>query len=248
MPVEQGHEEVQELLGAYALNAVSDEEVSQVENHLTKCVECREEIGQHLEVDSALAVTERFAPADVWDAISEEIAEPQPITGDPLPAQVSILRRWLAPVAVAAAFVLVAGTAVVQSVRLGDANDEVAALSDQLAQPVAAASAAALADPSAQRVVLGSEVSGANAIIVLMPDGTGYVAEHTLQPLSADRTYQLWAIVDGKVISAGILGPDPGVVPFRIDAQGFEGFAITEEVLGGVESSQNDAVVAWLAA
>ena len=110
------------------------------------------------------------------------------------------------------------------------------------------AASQALSDPAAQRVTLGSEVSGANAIIVLMPDGTGYVAEHTLQPLPADRTYQLWAIVGGKVISAGVLGSNPGVVPFHIDPEGFEGFAITEEEVGGVVSSQNDAVVAWLAA
>ena len=81
-----------------------------------------------------------------------------------------------------------------------------------------------------------------------MPDGTGYLAEHTLEPLPADRTYQLWAIVDGKAISAGILGPEPGVVPFHIDRDGFQGFAITEEVIGGVTSSENDPVVAWLAA
>ncbi|NNL14679.1 MAG: anti-sigma factor, partial [Acidimicrobiia bacterium] len=158
--------------------------------------------------------------------------------------------------AAAAAFVLLAGAAVVQSVRVGDISTElaaeretVAALTEQLERPVLdSAVAQALGDPSSQRVVLGSQVSGSNAIIVLMPDGTGYLAEHTLQPLSADRTYQLWAIVDGKVISAGILGPEPGVVPFHIDPEGFQGFAITEEVIGGVTSSENDPVVAWLAA
>ena len=158
--------------------------------------------------------------------------------------------------AAAAAFVLIAGAAVVQSVRVGQINDDlaaeraaVAALTDQLDQPVLdTAVSRALEDPLAQQVVLGSEVSGSNAIIVLMPDGTGYLAEHSLKPLPIDRTYQLWAIVDGKVISAGILGPEPGVVPFHIDPDGFEGFAITEEVVGGVPASENDPVVAWLAA
>ena len=81
-----------------------------------------------------------------------------------------------------------------------------------------------------------------------MPDGTGYLTRHTLRPLPADRTYQLWAIIDGEVISAGVLGADPGVVPFRIDPGGFEGFAITEEAVGGVAASENQPVVAWLAA
>ena len=87
--------------------------------------------------------------------------------------------------------------------------------------PLNVAAAQAMTGADTQRITLGSQVSGANAIIVLLPDGTGYLSEHTLQPLPPERTYQLWAIIDGKIISAGILGSDPGVVPFRIDPQGF---------------------------
>ena len=257
MPVGQDHEEIKELLGAYALNAVPEDETTRVDLHLASCTECREELNQHREVASMLAVSERFAPSVVWDSIAEEIAVEHTATPVSRPAAETFdrFRRWLAPVAIAAAFMLVAGSAVVQSVRLRDARDElaneretVAELNGQLDRPFDVAASQALSDPAAQRVTLGSEVSGANAIIVLMPDGTGYVAEHTLQPLPADRTYQLWAIVGGKVISAGVLGSNPGVVPFHIDPEGFEGFAITEEEVGGVVSSQNDAVVAWLAA
>lgn len=250
MPAEFDHHEAQGLLGAYALDAVPADETLALERHLLQCSECREELTEHRQVAGLLAASDRFAPAQVWDSIAGEIS-PQPS-----PQSVARLhrRRWMAPMAVAAAFVLVAGAAVVQSVRIGSITDDlenerqaVAALTDQLERPLDVAAAAALTDPTVQRVTLGS-VSGANAVIVLMADGTGFLAEHTLQPLAAERTYQLWAIVGGKVISAGVLGPSPGVVAFRIDAEGFEGFAITEEVVGGVESSENDAVVAWLAA
>jgi hypothetical protein len=261
------HEAIEELLGAYALNAVEPNEAFLIGAHVSRCSECRAEFEQHLEVAALLPASVSFAPTSVWDAISGEIVVPEEIaasseTAESPPAVIrpdnviNLRVRWLRPMAAAAAFVLIAGAAVVQSVRVGQINDElaaeraaVAALTDQLGQPVLdTAVSRALDSPLSRQVVLGSQVSGSNAIIVLMPDGIGYLAEHSLKPLPNDRTYQLWAIVDGKVISAGILGPEPGVVPFHIDPAGFEGFAITEEVVGGVPASQNEPVVAWLAA
>ena len=262
------HEEVQGLLGAYALNAVDLDEAALLDVHIADCGECRIELDEHLEVVSLLSVTERSAPSTIWDSIADELRDsrvPAPDSAAIAPSADSDLRpatnviplrrRWLRPLAVAAAFVLLGGAAVIQSVRLTDANNDLAderatvsALSAQLAAPLDAAAASAMSDPTAQQVSLSSASAEANAVIVLMPDGTGYLAEHTLQPLSADRTYQLWAIVDGRVISAGVLGSDPGVVPFHIDPEGFEGFAITEEVIGGVEASENDPVVVGLAA
>lgn len=256
MRTDVDHDAIEELLGAYALNSVDSHEAAQITEHVDHCADCRVELDQHLEVAALLPTAAEFAPTAVWDSLAGAIAEEEHQTAVTPSNVVPFRRRWARPLAAAAAFVLLAGAAVVQSVRVGDISTElaaeretVAALTEQLERPVLdSAVAQALGDPSSQRVVLGSQVSGSNAIIVLMPDGTGYLAEHTLQPLSADRTYQLWAIVDGKVISAGILGPEPGVVPFHIDPEGFQGFAITEEVIGGVTSSENDPVVAWLAA
>lgn len=253
------HQEIQELLGAYALNAVDPGEAVAVVEHAAHCPDCRSELEDHLEVAALLPAEPGSAPASVWDTISREVAGERhgdaPVAGfsrDVIPLR----RRWARPVAVAAALILLGGTAIVQSVRMGAIRSDlaaeratVAALSEQQERPVLdTAVSRALGDPATRQVTLGSQVSGSNAIIVLMPDGTGYLSEHTLRPLPAGRTYQLWAVVGGKVISAGILGPDPGVVPFHIDPEGFEGFAITEEVIGGVESSRNDPVVAWLAA
>lgn len=251
------HDAIQEYLGAFSLNAVDAEEAAIVAAHLDLCPPCRAEVDRHLEVAGMLSATERFAPVGTWQAITNQInrepeSEPAPIAvADVIPLR----RRWLRPMAAAAAFVLLAGAAIVQSVRLNTVNSDLAAeratvsaLTDELARPLDVAAAEAMSDPTAQRVSLSAEESGQGAIIVLMPDGTGYLAEHTLQPLPADRTYQLWAIVDGKIISAGVLGPDPGVVPFHIDAAGFQGFAITEEVVGGVEASENPPVVVGLAA
>ena len=58
-------------------------------------------------------------------------------------------------------------------------------------------------------------------------------------------TYQLWAVIDEKVISAGVLGNRPDIVPFHIDPDGLQALVITQEVYGGVPQSEGEPVVAW---
>jgi hypothetical protein len=87
--------------------------------------------------------------------------------------------------------------------------------------------------------------SDVTASVVLTADGTGYLIADSLPALPADRTYQLWVIVDDQVVSAGLLGNDPDVVQFRTEGN-VVGMAISEEVAGGVVVSQNDPVALWL--
>ena len=49
------HEEIQELLGVYALDAVDPETAAMVERHLGECVRCSVEVAQHHEVAGLLA-------------------------------------------------------------------------------------------------------------------------------------------------------------------------------------------------
>jgi hypothetical protein len=125
---------------------------------------------------------------------------------------------------------------------------ETAVLHERLeADPIDRAAGEAMADDDARLVALSSPSGTADAIIVLRDDGTGYLTGDSLRPLSAEETYQLWAIVNGEVISAAVLGNDPGIVPFHIDADGLQGFAITAEQAGGVAVSTQDALASWLA-
>jgi anti-sigma-K factor RskA len=52
---------------------------------------------------------------------------------------------------------------------------------------------------------------------VVLPDGTAYWVGDDFAVLPAGRTYQLWALASGKVVSLGVLGPDPHDVPFRVE-------------------------------
>jgi hypothetical protein len=56
------HDAIQELLGAYALNAVSRNEAATIELHLRECARCRAEITDHREAARALALRPKENP------------------------------------------------------------------------------------------------------------------------------------------------------------------------------------------
>ena len=77
---------------------------------------------------------------------------------------------------------------------------------------------------------------GAEAIIDAQ--GHGYLVGEDLPELGADRTYQLWGVIDGDVISLGVLGNDPGIELFSADAP-VTALVVTIERAGGVVSNGN---------
>ncbi len=249
---------VEELLGAYALDALDEDERLLVDRHLSTCDSCREEVRDHREVAALLAPPPIPPPDRVWGRILAGIAVAAP--ADELAPVVPLRRRerrfestrWLAGAAAAVAVVALGVTVVVQSGRIGSLDDQVTAQQQEIAafqaDPLRQAATAALEDPNARIADLTAEDTEARMQIVLLPDGTGYVFENTMTPLPDEATYQLWALVDDRIISAGVLGNDPGVVPFHLDPAGVQGLVVTEEVAGGVAQSESDPVVAWFEA
>ncbi|CAN5489822.1 hypothetical protein BH20ACT2_BH20ACT2_07370 [soil metagenome] len=244
------HDEIRELLGAYALDAIEADEAEVVELHLRDCPKCRAEVTEHREVAALLAHTGAPAPDGVWDRIVEalEVAPPplrMPLPPTPVAPVVSIesarrsvaLRVAAAAASVAAVIAAVLGVVVV---RQGDRLDDVqAAMQDISLDGVAAA---AMADPEAIRTELRSADGAVRAPAVLGDDGTGYMLAHGLPDLPADRTYQLWGTVGEQTVSLGIFGGDATTVPFRVDPT-VSALAVTQEVAGGVAASANEAVL-----
>jgi anti-sigma-K factor RskA len=72
------HQEIQELLGAYALDAVEPDEAEAVEQHLRDCPRCRDEVGCHREAAALLAHAGAPAPAGLWDRIAAQLEEEPP--------------------------------------------------------------------------------------------------------------------------------------------------------------------------
>ncbi|MDQ1391403.1 MAG: hypothetical protein QOF30_380 [Acidimicrobiaceae bacterium] len=72
------HADLQELLGAYALDAVEPDEASAIERHLPTCPRCRNELADHREVAALLGYAGGTAPSGLWDRIIASLEEPPP--------------------------------------------------------------------------------------------------------------------------------------------------------------------------
>jgi len=244
MERELSHDETAELLGAYALDAVDADEREAIERHLRECPRCRAEVADHRTVASFLGSAGGRAPDGLWDRIAGSLEETPPelrlAPVVPLKERRSVsLRVGAAAAAVAAGVIAVLGA---QVIHLNDEVDHMAA-PERADTALLTAATHALADPRAQRVSLRSSDGRLSADAALLPDGTGFLVADGLPALSADRTYQLWALAGGQKISAGVLGARPRVVAFRYAAADLSGFAVTAERSGGVVATENTPVV-----
>ena len=228
-------EELEALLGAYALGAVDDDERAQVEAYVAEHPAAADELEQLQDAAVWLAVSGAPASRDLWDRIS---AATKP---EPPPLKLPDRRRergaesWFTPrrvLALAAALVVVLAVGVGVLVSRDDSSPS----------DLSAAIAAAKDSPSARQVVLASTSGGGRAQAVMLPDGTGYLVNDGLPKLASNRTYQLWAVDGGTTVSLGVLGPDLGKSSFKFVGDP-QALAITEEVAGGVAQSKNDPVV-----
>ena len=228
--------ELDELLGAYALDAVDSDERRRVDDYLEINPRAAGEVQAHREVATMLAFTGMDAPDALWGRISDEIGEPAPPPGPELARVMSFddHRDRRASRRNVAWAVSAAAAAVVAFVALGLA-DRANAPGDPLANAIEIAQA----DRDSLTTTLVAEGSRESAEAIIDQDGHGYMLARDLPTLPDGQTYQLWGVVEGgDVISLGIFGPNPEIETFTIEGA-VEALAITIEQYPGVISNGN---------
>jgi len=228
--------DLDELLGAYALDAVDDDERRRIDDYLEVNPRAANEVQAHREVATMLAFTGMDAPDDLWGRISAEIGEQAPPPGPELARVMSIddhpRRRRISTVA--PWVVSAAAAAVLAFVAIGIADR-----ADAPNEPLANALEIAQGDRDSVTTTLVSEASDASAEAIIDQDGHGFVVAQGLPTLPEDQTYQLWGVVeDGQVISLGIFGPNPEIETFTVEGP-VSALAITIEEFPGVISDGN---------
>lgn len=252
--------ELDELLGAYALDAVDADERAQIEAWLARSSAARRDADELVETASLLAESGSVPSSDLWSRIEERLGDPGvdrdgggrvtvpplrfgdvvrlPARPDAAPERAHRRSPWLVGIAAALALVVAIGVGVLAGTRIADQDqriDELAAGMEKRAMERAAL--AATMEPGARTAELMTDDGHMMAKVVLTADGHGYFMSDTLPRLADGRTYQLWAVMGdapgSAVVSAGVMGRDPSVMAFTTDA-GATRFMVTEERSPGV--------------
>jgi hypothetical protein len=231
------HSEIQSLLAPYALHALDDSDRELVDAHLATCHECSDELADLLETASMVTLTEVEAlPSQLWGRIATGMRADQPSI--PVPASAA------APVATPVAAVernTVTDLGTERLRRRGIRNAILGAvaavavavpITASVVQPatpsIAALATKAAASANARKIALLSPDKARLGEVILDANGNGYLTNETLSPLPEGQSYQLWTIVNGVPVSAGLLGRTPTTVAFSAAAK-VDAVAVTIE-------------------
>ncbi|MGH2699063.1 MAG: anti-sigma factor [Actinomycetota bacterium] len=227
--MEQSHEEVKDLLGAYVVGAVPPEEVPSIRAHLLTCDECMAE-ADHLSdaADSLLSSVEPVAmPPAFTRTVLERVERERAGTTLSMPSR----RRWKPLMALSFAAVVVFA-AVMGAIALNARQD--ADANRRLATALLGGSQ-------------GIELEGAGGVVAkVVPGETGAVFVATgLEDVPSDRTYQLWLMREGVPVSAGTFDVSEGVAILRTSRspRAFDGAAVTIEPSGGSPQPTTEPVI-----
>lgn len=213
------------LVGAYAVDAVDDEERARFEEHLAECADCRAELdGLRAAAGMLASATPVSPPPEMRGMVLSGISRVRP-----LPPQVTELksrrRRWAPFLAAAAAAVIVGGVGVALEPWADDEPGTSVTLS---------AADRVLQAPDAEKVSL--TIGEAEATVVRSKEeGRVVVVTDDMPAPSAGRVWQAWIQDEkGKLSPAGLMpaGPDNTIV-LSGDATEATGVGITEEPAGG---------------
>ena len=207
---------VHELTAAYALDALTDEEASEYEEHLRHCARCREDLGALQEATSMLAygAPPVAPPPSLRDRIVDAASAERPKV-------VPLRPRWTYPV------VAVAAIAACAAIGLGIWASSLSRSLDR------ERSRAALVKPGSQVVSL----KGSAGTLVIARSGKAALILPNLEPAGPGRTYEAWVIpkVKGaKPIPAGLFrGGVSQVIPLTLRVPAGATVAVTRERAGG---------------
>ncbi|MET8979970.1 anti-sigma factor [Streptomyces sp. NPDC004539] len=227
------------LTGAYALNALSDEESAAFERHLDGCEACAQETVELRETAArlGLAVAVRPAPemrTQVLDRITTVRQQTSRTPGTALPARFGLragtLSRWTLAACLAAVTAL-GGTAVWQHQQAQDARDRA-----DRATRAASEIAAVLAAPDARTRAAALADGATGTVTVSRGRDRAVFAVSGMAAAPRGKVYQLWFDDHGAMRSAGLM--DSGgrqVLLLKGAVDGASGMGITVEPAGGSE-------------
>lgn len=192
--------EVHTLTGAYAADALPDDERREFDEHLKQCPACRQEVAELAATTARLgAAASSPAPEAMRARVLAEVARTRQVS----PVVSSLHRRpatppWFRqPVGIAASFlvVLALGLGILAGVEARRADR-----ADKRADLIAAI----ITDP--HRAQATADIASGGSGILVVAGHRAIFEARGVKSLPGDRTYQLWVIGSKGVRSVGVLG------------------------------------------
>ena len=233
---ETTHQEIMDLIPAYALGSLEAEDAAHVSSHLKTCAACREELADYESVADALATAVPIItpPAQLKDRLMERTTtaaltavSPQPSSQKTWSSHLnSFLHgpRWQPVLAVALLILIIGALFIWQQNRN---------------------------TPETHFTLTPTEAApGAEGIIAVTNNGEATLSITDLPKLPADKQYQLWLIQDGQRDSGAVFSVDTsGSAQVKIDAKRplteYRAFGITIEPAGGSPGPTGERVLGF---
>lgn len=221
------------LTGAFALNALSQEEAKQFQTHLDACASCQQEVLELQAAAARMGASEALTPPAHLKARVLAAADRSP----QLPPKVRRLESTRSPkwtpriLAAAAAVVMVVGAGIGVGQMQQDEGNTFAA-------PVAQVFEA----PDAQKQTVDTANGGEVSLATSESLGKMAVDTDELPGLTNEQVYQLWAVESGNMVSAGLLEDPKAGAAMDLPDEGIQ-VAITIEPAGGSEQPTSDPII-----
>jgi anti-sigma-K factor RskA len=238
--------DIHTLTGAYALNALPDDERELFEEHLDVCDACAQEVAELLATAAKLGSSLYEPPSPdmrqkVLAAIDQVRQEPptKPSAEVVDLAQVRRVPRWvLGVLAPAAAVLAIAGVALALTVAdLRDRVDDLQATSDRVTSVIAA--------PDAQDFLVA--LDGTSVRLVMSPSrGEAVLVVDGMAPAPTDAVYEAWLIHDDVRVPAGLFDVDDRGQATHVvtgDMSTVTAVGVTVEPPGGSPQPTSDPVM-----
>jgi anti-sigma-K factor RskA len=226
-------DELNSLAGAYALDALDDDERAVFEEHLADCPACTEEVRGLRNAAAELShLTEAGPPPELRAAVLGAVAQLRPLPPRVDGARVLPMRRarttafWQGLAAACALIAVAVSTWGYAQHREAQraTRAQLSVVQSLLAAPDVQATTTALKQGRA--TVLSSR--GEHRLVLIA---------RGLPVLPAGRTYQLWMMTEtGAPVSGGVFRPDPNgnvEVPASGDLDGVDRMGVSVEPAGG---------------
>ena len=226
-------ESIHQLTPAYALDALDPDEERDYEEHLARCVRCREDLAAFSEAATSLAygVESPPPPPDLRERILVQARSERPNVVPLRPAW----RSW--PAAVAAVAACAALGLGIWAASLASSLDSERSAREQEQRIVSI-----VGSPTSRKIPL----SGSHGSLVLSRSGAAALVVSGLVRAPNGKTYECWVIQRGTPRRAGIFagGEEPTAV--RLTRPVPEGaiVAVTLERAGGVDAPTRSPLTA----